>query len=103
MRPRISAMSSPRAIGHRDEESRACIHQALGPHLPAVAMDDPLHGGKADSSAFESVGPVETLEDPEELVHVSHVEADAVVPDEQRHRLILLVQAPDLDLRVRTL
>src|SRR5215468_9376022 len=103
MRPRISAMSSPRPIGHRDEESRACIHQPFGPHLPTVAMDDPLHGGEADSGAFESIGPVETLEDAEELVDVSHVEADAVVPDEQRHCLVLLVQTTDLDLRVRAL
>ena len=49
-------------------------------------MNDAAHVGEPDTGALEFVATVEPLEDAEQLVHVLHVEADAVVANEH-HRL----------------
>jgi len=44
-----------------------------------VPLQDPLHDRQADAGARIFAGFVQTLEDPEQLVDVLHIEADAVV------------------------
>jgi len=57
------------------------VHPALRPDPATMAVDDGLDQGQADPGPFILVGPVEALEDAEDLVVESHVKADAVVPD----------------------
>ncbi len=65
-----------------------------------MALDDAADGRQADARTLELVVPVQTLEDAEQLARVAHVEADAVVADEDV--LIVLSGAdPNLDHRVR--
>src|ERR1039458_2087090 len=67
-----------------EEEGGALVKLRLRPYLTAVLADDALHRGQAHAGAFKLNGSVQSLEDPEELVHILHVEADAVVAHEDR-------------------
>lgn len=49
-----------------------------------MPVDDALDDGEADAGAFEVTGRMEPLEGSEKLVSVSHVEACAVVTNEER-------------------
>src|SRR5882672_657066 len=77
-------------------ESRALIHFALRPDLPTMFPDDTLHGGKPHTCSLKLLRPMEALEDPEQLVCVSFVEACAVVSNKD-HRGILLLHLSNLD------
>jgi hypothetical protein len=66
-----------------------------------VPLDDAADGGQADAGAFEFVVPVQALEHPEQLAGIAHVEADAVVPNEDVLRALGDADA-DLDHRVRS-
>ena len=70
------------ARSESEVERRALVGLGVGPDAAAVAVDDPLHDGEADAGALIVLGPVQPLEDAEQLVGVAHVEADAVVLDE---------------------
>ena len=49
------------------------------PYSSAMARDDALDDGEADAGALELPVPVQPLEHVEQLVHIPHVEAHAVV------------------------
>ncbi len=63
-----------------------------------MAMDDPPHIGQADAGPLELLGAVQALKHAEQLVDVPHVEADAVVADEE-HRFTRLAPAANRDFR----
>src|SRR5690348_13814619 len=44
--------------------------------------DNSIHGSETDSSAFEFFCAMEALENPEEFIHIFHVEADAIITNE---------------------
>ncbi len=46
-----------------------------------MAMEDAFHDGQARAHAFEVAVAVQALEDAKQLVHVCHVETDAIVAD----------------------
>jgi hypothetical protein len=64
-----------------------------------VAMDNPLDGGQADAGPFVLFGPVQALEDAEQLWGVAHVEAHTVVSHKvnDRSRLVRILARTDLD------
>ena len=67
----------------------------------AVARDDAAHVGQTDAGALEILGAVQALEDAEQLAHVFHVEADAVVGDADHPLgppLVLPALGGDVDL-----
>src|SRR5450755_2866191 len=64
-------------------EGRALAGLGFGPDAPAVPVDDALHGGEADAGALELELAVQPLKGAEELVGVLHVEAGAVVANEE--------------------
>ena len=49
-----------------------------------MSDDDASHGSQSDAGAFEFVRAVESLENAEELIGIFHVEARAIVADEER-------------------
>jgi hypothetical protein len=65
-----------------------------------VPLDDALHGRKPDPAAGKLSLRVKPLEGGEQLVHVPHIEADAVVADEEGLLIPGKVDAK-LDLRRR--
>src|SRR5205823_427473 len=67
-----------------EKERRAFVRLRIRPNAPAMTMNDPLYDCKADAGALVFLGPVQPLENAEQLVSVPHVEADAVVLDEIR-------------------
>src|SRR5262249_55018495 len=58
------------------------VDLALRPNAPLVPLNDSLDEGESYTGPFEVVSRMESLEDAEELVHVFHLEADAVVANE---------------------
>ena len=48
-----------------------------------LAGDDVAHVGQPDAGALEFLGAVQALEHAEKFVGIAHVEADAVVLDEE--------------------
>src|SRR5581483_8570192 len=68
---------------HCEIERGAAIDSSFDPDSPAVAGDDALHDRQADAGAFKILRAMQPLEHPEQLVDVLHVEADAVVADEE--------------------
>ena len=68
--------------GDRKIECCALIHRRFGPDMPAMLADDAVHRGQPDAGALELLGPMEALEHAKQLVGVFHVEANAVVADE---------------------
>ena len=89
-------------VGQAEEERRALVLRAVHPDLAAVALDDPPHDGQPHAGAFELIRAVQALEDAKQLVHVLHVEADAVVLDEAHQRRAIHAIA-DLDARLLAL
>src|SRR5919201_778183 len=82
------------------EKGRTVARPGIGPHPPAVAVDDALDDGQAHPRPLVLLGAVEALEDAEELVGVLHVEPDAVVPDEVHRPRAAVGAAPHLDPRL---
>src|SRR2546428_9281155 len=64
-------------------EGRSFADGAFRPSPAAVAVDDAAHGRQPDANAGKFALAVKPLERAEQLVGVDHVEANAVVPDEQ--------------------
>src|SRR6202162_579869 len=58
-------------------ERCASIDGRLGPDAPAMALDDSLHDGEADTGAFEVLGAMHSLKYAEQLAGVLGIEADA--------------------------
>src|SRR4029079_17016564 len=67
-----------------EEERRPFVRLCVRPDAPSMTMNDPLHDCKPNARPFIFLGPVQPLENAEELVSVLHVKANAVVPDEIR-------------------
>ena len=70
------------------------------PHTPAVSSDDPLDVGQADARTFELLSPMQPLKDAEQPVRVRHIEADAVVLDENHCFAGRSIDGADFDSRV---
>jgi hypothetical protein len=73
-----------------EKESRAFVHFTFRPDLSTVLLDNALNCGKSNASSLKIFGPVETLEDAEQLVRVPFVEARAIISHEDRRRTLLL-------------
>src|SRR5512138_3893365 len=86
-----------REVGQGEIEGRPFADFALCPGAPAVAADDASHIGQADASALKLLDVVQTLEHPEELVCLCHVEANAVIAHIYDGLAGRLLYGPDLD------
>src|ERR1700674_866074 len=75
---------------HGEVERCPSIDRRLGPNAPAVALDDALHDRQADAGAFEILRAMQPLKHAEKLVGILHVEADAVVANEE-HLLLAVI------------
>ena len=53
----------------REIERGAFIHEALGPDLAAMPVNDALHRGKPDSGTLEGIRLVQALEDAKKFVN----------------------------------
>src|ERR1700756_4025608 len=67
-----------------------------------MAMHDALNRRQTDTRAFEGLLRVKPLEDAEQLVRIFHVEADAIVSNEQHYLMVFVFHASDLDLCLGT-
>src|SRR5688572_27142981 len=92
-----SAIIALLQLWQREIEGGAAIHSAFGPRPSSVTLDDPANVRQADACPLELIGGVQALKHPKQLVHVLHVEADAVVADPERD-LARLLLAADADL-----
>jgi hypothetical protein len=82
---------------------RALPNSTFSPDLSAMAGNNTLHIGKANTSAFKFRLSMETLEYAEEPIHVLHVESYAVVRDGAGVLIILIFASdPDFSLRATT-
>jgi hypothetical protein len=59
------------------------IDRRLGPHAPTVTLDDALDDGQTHAGALEILQAVQPLEHAEQLIGIFHVEAGAIVTDEE--------------------
>src|SRR5246127_5056641 len=55
------------------------IHETLGPHGPAVAVNNSLHGGQANAGAGKFSGGMKTLKGAEEAGRIGRIETGAIV------------------------
>src|SRR5688572_24818680 len=98
---RISTGSScvmGRSSAKGEREGRAVAGLGLGPDSAAVTLDDPLDDRQANARAVIFLGPMQALEDAEELVSVAHVKAYTIIFDEvDQFRGFLAGTAPNLD------
>src|SRR5207245_2875030 len=80
-----SPHGGPVPLAHLQHEidRRAFAHRPFGPDPAAVPVDDALRHREPDTLARKLALAVEALEGAEELVRVDHVEADAVVANEE--------------------
>src|SRR5258708_5068067 len=62
-----------------------------------MAVDDTLNGGQSYSGALKLFGQMQALKDAEQLVHVLHVKAGAVVPHEHLDFFFIAVDTANLD------
>src|SRR5262249_48723785 len=92
---------APSGSGSREKEGGATVHHPLSPDSTPMARHDALHRGETYSGALEYLGTMQALKHAEQLVHVAHVEADAVVLDEHHELAGLPGHGSDLDLRLR--
>lgn len=70
-------------FGQREVEGGALSFGAACPDFAVVAVDDAVGDAEADAGARVFAFFVESLERDEEFVSKGHVEADAVVLDEE--------------------
>src|SRR5437016_6102924 len=75
------------------EECRALVDGPFRPDAPAVAVDDAVNDGQADTGSLIVLGAMQALEDAEKFVGVLHVEPHPVVLDEVRGGAVLLLAA----------
>src|SRR4051812_25406314 len=79
-----------------EREGRAPLQRCIGPDVAAMLPDDALHRREAHAGTGKFVDGVEPLKHAEQLVRVLHVEADAVVANEDG-RLTHILDDADLD------
>src|SRR5262245_40794701 len=82
----------------RKVKCRALVEGSLGPHPPAVAVDDALYNRQADARPVVLVSAVQALEHAEEFPNILHIKAHAVVLDKIDALAIALATA-DFDHR----
>jgi hypothetical protein len=72
---------SARSVGRKEREGEACALSGRGVHPDpsAVPLDDLLADGEADAGAGVLLARVQALEDDEDALGESRVDADAVV------------------------
>src|ERR1043166_2273653 len=75
--------------GKRKAERRPLVDVALPPNPPAMALHQALNERKTDARPLEIFRRMEPLEDAEELVHVFHQKAHAVIFDPIRNLLLV--------------
>src|SRR3954471_18473919 len=74
------AASLPRCpASEREIKCRSCIRLGFGPHPPAMLVGDALYHCKTGSVPLELIRAVESLEDPEQLAGIRHLEAHPIV------------------------
>src|SRR6266545_7856263 len=87
--PAFTRPPDPRSGPSQGEVERGSpIDGAVGPDAAAVPGDDAADRREADAGAFELRRGVQSLEHAEQLVRVLHVEAGAVVPNQERVRSV---------------
>ena len=78
------------------------IDLAVRPDAPAMTVDDAVDRGQADTGAAEFFGVMETLEETEKLMGVSHIEASPVITDkESDFACIQILAATEFDAWLR--
>src|SRR5438552_9025777 len=77
----ILLSSNGPSLPESEVDGRPLAGSADGPHPSAVPGHDALDGGQTDPDPRELVLAVQTLERPEQLVRVRHLEPRPVVPD----------------------
>ena len=63
----------------REIKCRTPVDRGVGPNAPAVPGDNPLDDGQTDSGTFIVFRLVQALEYSKQLLHITHVKADAVI------------------------
>jgi hypothetical protein len=64
-------------------------------------MYDPLNRRKPNARAFKCIGIVQALKHSKQFIHVLHIKADAIVPNEYDQVIAISVGAADLDFGLR--
>jgi len=62
-----------------------------------MPQDNSLHVGQTDAGAFKFFSPVQPLENAEQSVRVRHVEAHAVIFDEDHNLVAVALRGSDFD------
>src|ERR1700722_12117208 len=78
---------------------RALIRFGFRPGWATIVANDALHRGQSNACALEIFGPMQPLKDSEQLILILHVEADAIVANED-DALAILQEMTDPDDRV---
>src|ERR1700683_4064949 len=76
----------------------AAFHGAFGPHLSAMAVNDPLYGSQTDPGPRELGGRVKPLERSEKEIHVARVESRSIIFHEIG-AVAVLIGSSELDSR----
>src|SRR5712692_912644 len=102
--PGFTRASRPAGSGpsQSEVERRSLIDGAFGPDPAAVPVDDAPDGGQTDAGALEVSSGMQSLEYPEQLIRILHVEAGAVVPDHEGPAAVRFDRG-ELDPRLRLL
>src|SRR5690606_32425782 len=75
----------------------------LRPNAPSMTLNNSLYDGEADARTGVVLSFVQPLEYPEELMSITHIEADAIILDVVgSHCRIVPIAAADLDDRLFT-
>jgi hypothetical protein len=64
-------------------------------------MDDPLNRSQSNASSFKSIRLVQALKHTKQLIHIFHIKAHSVVPNEHYQVISVSLGASDLDLGPR--
>src|SRR5262249_41617385 len=95
----LASMLRTSVLYQREIEGCAIVDPAFAPDAPTVALQDAAHRSQADPGALEFIFAVQTLEHTEQFVRVLHVESDAVIFDEDRDLVLVLLMHTDADHR----
>ncbi len=74
-------------------------YRAVSPDPAPMSLNNALHGCQSDPGSWELAYIVKTLESPEELIDVFHVESDAIIL--HKVDLLSIPAASDLDTGFR--
>src|SRR6202022_4640882 len=81
--------------------SRATINDALGPDLASVTMYYALNRSQSNASSFKCIRLMQTLKHAKQFIHILHIKAHSVVPNEYYEVICVTICASDLDLGLR--